>query len=147
MVVLSLLVAGCKGEPEYDRSSPEATLESFFTALNNKRLPKDLPIFLGEQELKIWNMRCKQPGCAGGNYKVVTRGDGNDVRATLYIDYAIEAANGVQIMKGDKSPVAFEKEGKTWTIMSFGRQIHVAPKPPPNPQPEPASSDAGTIGK
>ena len=125
-----LLVGGCKAAPSYDQSTPEAALESFFKALNESRLPQDLPKLVGEQEVKIWRMRCNSPGCAGGNFKIVARGDGNDVRRVLYVDYVITAENGVHIMTGNKSPLSFEKLGKSWIIVGFGRQLTA---PPPKP--------------
>jgi hypothetical protein len=132
-VLLLLLAGGCKGAPDYDRSSPDATLESFFKGLNKKRFPEDLAKFLDEQELKIWTMRCRSPGCAGGTFRIVSRGEQNEVRAVLYVDYVIEADNGVHVMKGDKSPVSFAKEGKSWLIVAFGRQ-RSAPQPLPTPK-------------
>jgi hypothetical protein len=142
LVAVSLLLAApaCKRRASHDRSSPEATLAAFFTTLNAGGLPADLEMFVIEDgELASWRLRCQSPGCKSGAYRIVSPGDRDEWKAVLYVDYAVDGEDGVRAIKGERSPISFEREGQTWYITQFGRKVSPA-------RDRPAEFDAGVTG-
>ncbi len=124
LVVLAApaLDGGCKRSLDYDQSTPDKALESFFKALDKKRFPADLGTFIAEDvELNEWRFRCKKRRCAGGSYKILDR-EVHPVRATLYVEYAITDRSGGKIMRGQRSPIIMIKERDKWMFLQFGKR-------------------------
>jgi hypothetical protein len=118
-----VLSPACKKRVPIDQSTPEHSLASFFTGLGAGRLPDDLDNYLSsDSERSAWRLRCKTRGCKQGRFTVVERGDMGDYQATLFVDYEIFGSSGDRIMKGEHSPIRFEREGDRWMIDQFGRR-------------------------
>lgn len=142
LAALLLVFGACKRSPSYSRSSPSATLDSFFKALEAGDLPEHLDSFvISGPEAARWRLRCGGVGCKGGHYRIVARGEQTEFRAVLYVDYSVEGNGGGRVMHGERSPIQFEREGDTWYIVQFGRQIQATRHPPPPDDAAPAPAD------
>jgi myo-inositol-hexaphosphate 3-phosphohydrolase len=138
LAAAALAVAACGNKgPSYDRKSPENTVRSFFKALEDGRIPRDLErFFVDEHEVAVWKLRCKHRGCTGGKVYAVTVEEKYDYRATLKIKYEVTGTHGTRIMHGDDAELTLTREGRNWYIQQFGKRRAV---PSSNP-----SIDAGS---
>jgi hypothetical protein len=133
VVVLALVasLAGCKKRPDYDRQTPEAALASFFGALESGRFPRHLEHFIIDpDELAMWNHRCEVRGCQGGEYRIVERGETSAHRAVIYLDYHVEGHGDTWVMRGERSPIHFLREGDAWYFTQFGERLRGGPRDP-----------------
>jgi hypothetical protein len=139
---------GCKKRQSYDRSSPQSTVAAFFTALDKGRIPDDLEDFIAEpQELSLWQFRCKQKGCTGGDFKILEVTEMSGYRATLIVDYTVFGDRDAVIMRGQRSPLQLERQGDQWLLVQFGKRIS-APRRTfdAGAAPAPLDSDGGPPG-
>lgn len=133
-LLLGALVAsgGCKKRRTYDRSTPEATVRSFFAALDEGHIPDDLPLFVADTtEIASWRMRCKNRGCERGELTVRQQLEHTDYTAVLVVDYSVFGTRGARVMRGEESPIRLQREGDAWRIVQFGRRIPARSEQPP----------------
>lgn len=130
LVAAAVALTGCKKKRTYDRSSPEATLASFFDAINNKRIPADLEQFIAEpKELHLWRFRCKDQRCRSGTFRITNVGERTEYSVLLYVDFVVHGKDGGSTTRGQRSPIALEKRGARWFIKRVGRKLGAPKKP------------------
>lgn len=132
----AMSLASCKKKPNYNRSTPDATLASFFKALNGGQLPGALDQFTLDPEKRAWQLRCQTSGCKKGSYQIFEPdSERSDYQATLIVDYEVYGHGEGRIMHGQRSPVRLVREGDRWFIVRFGEHRSGA---------APAARDAGS---
>lgn len=141
VLLVGLVVGGCKGHSPVKQDSPEAVLESFFKALKEKRIPAEIETFVidGAEQAR-WRVRCEHRGCSKGTYSIRSVEERGDNGATLLVDYEVYGKKDQRVMRGKNSPLLFEKQAGKWGIVQFGRQL-AAPEPPKAPAPAPPDDD------
>lgn len=140
---LALAIGGCKKKPSYDLGSPEATLASFETAVDEGRIPEDLSTFVSNpRELAAWKLRCRTRGCTQASFKVIKQEKVADYSAVLLVDYHVEGNDGGTVIRGKASPIQFAREEGRWYIEQFGTYVTASK----HRKPARAARDAGPAG-
>ncbi len=133
LVAVVSLIASCKHKSATDLSTPEKTLQSFFNALKESRIPDELNAFVvSPAEQTAWKLRCEARGCKKAKYEIVKVRERGESGATLILNYTVWGNDDQIVMKGTNSPISFERSGTNWGISQFGRQLS-APKKKPQP--------------
>ena len=133
VIAIALQLAACKRATSYDQSTPEATLQSFARAVNDKRIPADLRRFVANpHEISTWQLRCRTAGgCVKASFQIIGSGVAAADREVRYVDYFVVGGDGSTLIRGQRSPIYFEPAGDRWLIKQFGDQITSKPKARP----------------
>ena len=132
LVALALCAPACsKQATTADRSTPEATVRSFFAALDAGRIPAELESFvIDERERAGWKLRCELDGCASGHLERLQPVEALAWRAVLRLTYDVRSRDGIVIMSGRDAPVTLERDGAVWKIREFGpvTRLRIGPR-------------------
>lgn len=135
-VLTALVGSACKKTSPTDLSTPEKTLESFFNAVNESRIPDEAVDFvIDDAERTSWKLRCETRGCKKSVYKILEIKEVGERGATLIVDYQVYGKKNQIVMRGKASSIRFERHNSKWGIVQFGERHGAKSVPKVDPSP------------